>query len=54
MRTTKETIGDGTSPYCRRCCIEHDKNLHGSKSIPKSYYKAICIMEMDVLPLIVI
>ncbi len=30
----------GASPYCRRGCIEHDKNLHGSKSIPKSAYKA--------------
>jgi Skp family chaperone for outer membrane proteins len=26
----------GTSPYCRRGCIEHDKNLHWSKTIPKS------------------
>jgi hypothetical protein len=24
----------------RRGCIEHDKNLHGSKTIPKSRYKA--------------
>jgi hypothetical protein len=36
----------------RRCCIEHDKNLHGSKTIPKSRYKAFCdITEIEMLPL---
>jgi hypothetical protein len=28
------------SAVIRRGCIEHDKNLHESKTIPKSLYKA--------------
>jgi hypothetical protein len=42
----------GSSPYCLRGCIEHDKNLHGSKTIPKSRYKVFCfgITEIEMLP----
>ncbi len=36
------TIRSSRESYAvrRRGCIEHDKNLHGSKAIPKSLYKA--------------
>ncbi len=35
--------------FRRRCCIEHDKNLHGSKTIPKSRYKAFWYLGIRML-----